>query len=165
MKRIDISKERKRDRSSKLNQNKLDSLKTVIGLLGWIIGQTRPDLAFETCMLSSNSKNATGNEITQAKEILEKAKKENVILRFGLKGKIKNFKIIGFIGVSFGNLSDGSSQGYIIYLVNEIVECSQLPLQSKKWKRVVKSVMVSGTLIQVDCMQACHWIARLLNEI
>ena len=164
LKRIDISKERKRDRSSKLNQNKLDSLKTVIGLLGWIIGQTRPDLAFETCMLSSNSKNATGNEITQAKEILEKAKRENVILRFGLKGKIKNFKIIGFIGVSFGNLSDGSSQGYIIYLVNEIVECSQLPLQSKKWKRVVKSVMVSGTLIQVDCMQACHWIARLLNE-
>ena len=72
MKPIDIYKERKKDRSSKLDQNKLDSLKTVIGQLGWITGQTRPDLGFETCILSSNSKNATGNEITQANKILER---------------------------------------------------------------------------------------------
>ena len=44
-------------------QNECDSLKTVIGQLGWITGQTRPDLASETCILSSNSKNATVNEI------------------------------------------------------------------------------------------------------
>lgn len=46
MKPINIYKERKKDRSSKLDQNKLDSLKTVIGQLGWITGQTRPDYAF-----------------------------------------------------------------------------------------------------------------------
>ena len=44
-------------------QNECDSLKTVIGQLGWITGQTRPDLASETCILNSNSKNATVNEI------------------------------------------------------------------------------------------------------
>ena len=40
-------------------QNEFDTLKTVIGQLGWITGQTRPDLASETCILSCNSKNAT----------------------------------------------------------------------------------------------------------
>ena len=44
-------------------QNECGSLKTVIGQLGWITGQTRPDLASETCILNSNSKNATVNEI------------------------------------------------------------------------------------------------------
>ena len=115
---IDISKERKRDQSIKLNQNELDCLKTVIGQLGWFTSQTRPDLAFETCMLRSTSKNATVNEIIQANKILEKAQKENLILRFSLKGNIKNFKIIRLNDASFGNLSDGSSQGgYKIYLV------------------------------------------------
>ena len=141
MKPINVYKERKKDRSSKLDQNKLDSLKMVIGQLGWITGQTRPDLAFETSMLSSNSKNATGNENTQANKILEKAKRKNLILRVGLKGKIKNFKIIGFNSILFGNLSDGSSLGYIIYPVSKTGDCSPLSLQSKKLKRVVKSVM------------------------
>ena len=55
-------------------------------------------------MLSSNSKNATVNEIIQANKILEKAKRENVFLRFSLRGNIKNFIIMGFNDASFGNL-------------------------------------------------------------
>ena len=65
LKPIGISTERKKDQNSKLDENVLDSLKTVIDQLGWITGQTRPDLAFETCIQSSNSENAT--EIFQAK--------------------------------------------------------------------------------------------------
>ena len=107
----DISKERKRDRISKLDQNELYSLRTVIGQSGWITVQTWLDLAFEICMLSSNGKNATVNEIIQANKILEKAKRENVFLRFNLRGNIKNFIIMGFNDASFGNLWDGSSQG------------------------------------------------------
>ena len=52
-------------------------------------GQARLDLAFEICMLSSNCKNTTVNEIIQANKILEKARRENIFLRFGLKGNIK----------------------------------------------------------------------------
>ena len=107
----DISKERKRDRSSKIEENELYSLRTVIGQWGWITVQTRLGLAFEICMLSSNSKNTTVNEIIQANKILEKAKRENVFLRFSLKGNVKNFIIIGFNDASLGNLWDDSSQG------------------------------------------------------
>ena len=38
LKPIAISRERKRNRSSKLDQNEIDNLKTVIGQLGWITG-------------------------------------------------------------------------------------------------------------------------------
>ena len=40
-------------------------------------------------MLSSNCKNATINEIMQANKILEKDKRENIFLRFGLKDNIR----------------------------------------------------------------------------
>ena len=106
---IGISRERKKDRSSMLDQNELDSLKTVLGKLGWITGQTRPDLVLETCILSSNGENAAVNEIVQANKILLKTKRENVILRFDLKGNVKNFKIAGFNDASFENLPDNSS--------------------------------------------------------
>ena len=76
----DISKERKSDRSSKLDQNELYSLRTVIGQSGWITVQARLDLAFEICMLSSNSKNATANEIIQANKILEKLREKMYFL-------------------------------------------------------------------------------------
>ena len=55
-------------------------------------------------MLSSNGKNATVNEIIQANKILEKDRREHVLLRFSLRGNIKNFTIIGFNDASFGNL-------------------------------------------------------------
>ena len=40
-------------------------------------------------MLGSNCKNATINEIMQANKILEKDKRENIFLRFGLKDNIR----------------------------------------------------------------------------
>ena len=57
--------------------------------------------------------------------MLEKTKRKDGILRFGPNSNIKNFKKKRFNDASIGNLSDGSSQGgYIIYLVDEIGECS-----------------------------------------
>ena len=49
--------------------------------------------------------------------------------------------------------------------MNEIRECSPIPSQSKKLRTVVKSAMVSGTLVQGECAAACYWLASLLNEI
>ena len=89
LKTKDISKERWRGRSSKLDQNQHDSLRTVMYQSGWITGQTKLDFAFKICMLSRNCKNTTANEIIQGNKILEKARRENIFLRFSLKGNIK----------------------------------------------------------------------------
>ena len=49
--------------------------------------------------------------------MLEKAKREDGILRFVPNSNVENFKVIRFNDASIGNLSAGSSRGgYIIYL-------------------------------------------------
>ena len=58
-----------------------------------------------------------------------------------------------FNDASFGNLSDGSSQDYIIYLVNEIGECSPISRQSKKLQRVVKSAWLYRFLFNVNVLK------------
>ena len=76
----------------------------------------------------------------------------SIEFRFGLKNNIKNFKIVGFNDASFRSLFDGSSQwGYIIYIVTAIGESCPVSWQSKKLQEIVKSVMASETLIQVEC--------------
>lgn len=78
--------------------------------------------------------------------MLEKAKREDGILRFVPNSNVENFKVIRFNDASIGNLSAGSSRGgYIIYLGwDEIGECSLISWQSKKSQRVVKSAIVNS---------------------
>ena len=46
---INISKNRKQQKNDKLSSDEIDELRSLVGQLGWVAGQTRPDLAFEVC--------------------------------------------------------------------------------------------------------------------
>ena len=132
--------------------------RTLVGQLGWITGQTRPDLAFEVCQLSSILNHSKVDSILKANKLLLKAKSENILLRFGLPGPIENFKIVCFNDSSLGNLKDGGSQcGFIIYLVGENNVSSPIMWKSKKLCRVVESAMAAETLIQVEAAESCFW--------
>ena len=65
-----------------MNEHELHDLRSVIGQLGWIAGQTRPDLAFDLCDLSSRIKNATVQDLLRANKVVIKAKSEHIVLRY-----------------------------------------------------------------------------------
>ena len=163
---INISKNRKQQKNDKLSSDEIDELRSLVGQLGWVAGQTRPDLAFEVCQLSSSINHSTVNDLIKANKLLAKAKNENVSIRLGLPGSPYDFKIIAYNDSSLGNLNDGGSQGgFIIYLVDENNICSPIMWRSKKLRRVVKSAMAAETLIQVDSAEASYWLATLLSEM
>ena len=163
---INISKNRKQQKNDKLSSDEIDELRSLVGQLGWVAGQTRPDLAFEVCQLSSSINHSTVNDLIKANKLLAKAKNENVSIRLGLPGSPYDFKIIAYNDSSLGNLNDGGSQGrFIIYLVDKNNICSPIMWRSKKLRRVVKSAMAAETLIQVDSAEASYWLATLLREM
>ena len=124
---INISKNRKQQKNGKLSSDEIDELRSLVGQLGWIAGQTRPDLAFEVCQLSSSINHLTVNDLIKANKLLAKTKNENVSIRLGLPGSPYDFKIIAYNDSSLGNLNDGGSQvGFIIYLVDESNICSPI---------------------------------------
>ena len=88
------------------------------------------------------------------------------MLRFGLPGPTKNFKIVCYNDSSLENFKDGGSQGgFIIYLVGENDVSSPIMWKSKKLCRVVKSTMAAETLIQVKAIEACLWLANLWSKM
>ena len=104
-----------------------------MGELGWIAGQTRPDLSFEVCQLSSCFNHSTINDIIKGNKLLRKAKRERAFLRFDSPGKKGNFRIVCFIEASLGNVNNGEAQGvFRIYLVGDNKICSPIMWQSKK---------------------------------
>ena len=129
---IAILNDRKIREDDLLCKEETDNLRTLVGQLGWITGQTRPDLAFEVCQLSSILNHSKLDDILKANKLFLKAKKENILLRFGLPGPTENFKIVCYNDSSLGNLKDGGSQGgFILYLVGENHVSSPIMWKSK----------------------------------
>ena len=162
---VELEKERKEEKDSKLNMLELKNLRSVIGQLGWLAGQTRPDISFDICDLSSKVKNATVRDLLYANKVIRKVKSENVTLRFG-SIDFYECKIIGYCYASLVKLVNGGSQGgFVIFLTDKNGQYFPIMWQSKKLRRVVKSAMAAETLILVDCAEACFWIRKLINEI
>ena len=101
---LDDRKREKDDLLCKDNYN----IKTLVGQLGWITGQTKPDLAFEVCQLSSIVNHSKIDDILKATKHFLKAKIENLLLKFGLSRPIGNFEI-----VCFNDSLRGSLKSYV----------------------------------------------------
>ena len=166
IKPVPVSKQQPMMRHEPLNENKLKQFTSVIGQPGWAAGQTRPDIAFDCCELSSSVKHATIEDLLRANKVLSRAKSEPVVLTFKDMGDLSTAKFVSFNDSSFGNLCDGGSQGsYIILLEGQNGNCSPLMWQSKKLRRVVRSTMATETLSQVEAAEACFWSLGILKEI
>ena len=163
---IAISNNRKNQKDDLLCKEENDNIRTLVGQLGWITGQTRPDLAFEVCQLNSILNHSKVDDILKANKLLLKAKSEDILLRFGLPGPIENFKVVCYNDSSLGNLKDGGSQGgFIICLVGENNVSSPTMWKSKTLPRLAKSAMAAETLIPVEAAETCFWLAHLLIKM
>ena len=142
------------------------ALRSLIGQIGWIAGQTRPDLLFDYCDLSSRVKNGTIKDLFHANKVVAKAKLDSTTLTFPAFSKPEEMYFATYNDASFGNLKDGGSQGgFVCFLTDSTGLCCPIMWQSRKLRRIVKSTMASETLIQVEAAEASYWIANLLAEI
>ena len=88
---------------------------------------------------------------------------EEVCLRFHDLGT--QFELQLFSDASFGNLSDGGSQGgYVILLRGKNGKINPVTWQSKKIRRVVKSNLASEALALADGVDYILSISMLLSE-
>ena len=156
---------RKADKNDMLTDIETKKYRTLIGQLSWIACQTRPDLSFDLCELSSVANKAKVSDMIKANKVLSKTKRNHMKLYYQ-PIDVSNMTIVIYNDSSFVNLSSGGSQGgFITYLVDNQENCMPLMWQSKRLKRVVKSAMAAETLIQVEAAEAGFWISNIITEI
>ena len=163
---ICLSRERSSQRMNHLGKQELEEFRALVGQLNWLSTQTRPDLAFDVCELSTVVSKATVDDILRANKVVKKVKQRNVTLQFKALDCSDGYTLECYSDASFGNLPGGGSQGgYIIFLVDSNGIKCPLTWQSKKVRRVVKSTLAAETLSLLDAAEAGIYMAHMIGEI
>ena len=141
-------------------------LKSKIGQLAWVAGQTRPDISYDVCQLSvKDGASSDQMNVKKINKIIKRLKHNNVHINFP-KMNLSKTKLICFTDASFGNLPDGASQGgYIVFLVAENGKCAPLTWQSRKLRRVVKSTLSAETMALMEGVECSILLRAIFREL
>ena len=147
-----------------MNPEEQSAYRAICGQLNWICTQSRPDISYYVCQLSTKLNDATVNDILLANKVVKKVKRENICLKFNrLTGPMR---LIAYSDASYANLKDGSSQGgNMIFLADEKGDVSPLYWSSRKFRRVCRSTIAAETSAVLDETDLCIWLTHIINEI
>ena len=163
---IELKEERKRLRSEPVNNDEAHSLRVLVGQLNWVVRQTRADVAFDCCELSTVLHNAKVEDIITANKVVQRLKKKDVTVVMPALDDVTNLCIECYSDASFGNLPGGGSQGgYIIFISDGNGHSCPVAWQSKKIRRVVKSTLAAETLALLEAAEAGVYLATLFKQI
>ena len=120
IKEVEITKERASQKDEPLAVEEARQLRRVAGQLNWASIQTCPNMAYDSCILSTSLMNRIVQDLLMANKNIRKMKCETVTKKFNNLGDMSSFNIVIYSYVSLGNLKDGGSQrGFLIFLEGE----------------------------------------------
>ena len=154
--------------SRPLTQDECRNLKALIGQEQWVAKQTRPDISFATCELSTNVKKATTSDVQNANKQLQKLQQEipNSKIVIANIEDICQASIIVYSDASHANLRDhGSQGGFIIFLYGRNNNVCPIIWKSHRLKRVVKSAMAAETMALLEAAEHAMLIKTIIGEI
>ena len=152
------------ERFRTLNSDEQREYRGVCGQLNWVASQTRPDLSFEVCRLSTSLNDATVDDMIQANKAIRKCKQRSVSITFPQLQK--PLHLVAFCDASYANLKDGSSQGgMIVFLKGKKGKISPLSWTSRKIKRVCRSTLTAETMALLEVSETCFWLSHIINEL
>ena len=107
---IPIDEYRIRNKDFKVTEDELYNLRSAVGQLNWLSCVTRPDIAFDVSVLSSNVKEARISDLIYANKVIRRVKNDKSHIRFSPLD-LSSVSIVSFADASYNNLKDGGSQG------------------------------------------------------
>ena len=161
---INIGKGRMQD--SELTCEEKSELKCLAGKMIWAASQTRPDVAYETCVMSNTGQHPTVKMMKDANKAVTKLKSKSVSINYKNLGQPSKVKVKVYTDATHASLQDGSSQGgFIAFLEGNKGELVPMVWKSKKLHRVTKSPLASETLALGEGADAGFLLAGLWTDI
>ena len=139
-------------------------MRSAIGKISWLATQTRPDLAYDVCELSTSLKHGTVDLLLKANKVMKKAKYNKVFLHFPPLD-LSNLVVRYYADASFGNLPDGSSQGGAFVELVSGSKSAPIDWQSRKLSRIPRSTLSAETISMVDGMESAIIAGKMLSEM
>ena len=142
--------------------------RTVVGRLGWVASTSRPDLSYDSLVLSTKLGDATVRDMKQAIKIIKKVKCGFTSMKFVNLGAIDEWSLEAYGDAGFKSLPDKTSScaGYVTLLCNKNknVACV-LNWKSKKLRRVVSSSTAAEALSANEALDDMVYLKLVLMEM
>ena len=135
--------------------------RSMIGKLGWLAKNARPDLGFDSLMLSTKVGKATANDFKHVVKIVKKLKAEPTAMKFQDLGSIVDWRIDGHGDAGYRSLPDkvSSCGGQVILITNKKTQMQcVVSWRCKKIKRVVSSSTAAEALAANDTLDEMFYI-------
>ena len=164
--KISISRARANNKNSDLSEKEKKEYRSLVGQLNWLSTQTRPDIAFDTCLLSGAFSKATVGDLIKLNKLADRVKNQCVKIVFPRLDDMRNCHLACFSDASFANLPGEGSQGGMVILLRD-GKGKQCPIlwQTRKIRRVVKSTLAAETLALLDCAEEANHLATLIARL
>lgn len=154
------------DKKRPLTPSEITTLRSKVGQINWIAGQSRPDLSFDNCLLANKISKPTVMDLYVANKVVRKIGTQNIKIHFPRAFDMTQSQIIAFCDASHANLQDRGSQGaFLIFLVDKKGIYCLLSWQSKKIKRIVNSSLAAECLVAVDTAENCFLMKSAIEEL
>ena len=140
-------------------------LKQLAGQMLWVSSQTRPDMAFEVCIMCNTGKSPTMKKILEANKAVSKMKSRNLQLRFGAIEDVKKIEILSYTDATHASLDQGASQGAHLIVLRAKDGLNPICWQSKKLDRITRSPLASEASAVSDGADAAYLIRSQLLEL
>lgn len=120
-------------------------LRALVGQLGWLAKQGRPDIAFSVSYLQQNLVDATGSTLKLANSTVQRAKQETSYVIKGLECSLADIMVLVATDGALAAMPRGKSQlGIFLMLANPKVQTEVSAVAPIEWcstscKRVVRS--------------------------
>lgn len=167
LKSINVSAGRGLHKNMECNEEEKECFRSLVGQLGWLCTNSRPDLSYDVLELSCKVNNPRVEDLIEANKCLRKACTFESSMYFPELGDSSKYKLVVYSDASHAGLPDGSSSagGFVVFLVGENGNSSPLYWESKRMRRVVKSTLAAETLAATEAVDMAYYLGNMLSEI
>ena len=153
---------------SLLDDEGQSDFRAIVGKIGWIANTSRPDVSYDSLMLSTKLGEATLSDMRQAIKMTKKLKCDTTCMKFTDLGPISEWSLLAYGDAGFKNLPDNTSScaGYVTLLCNENKNAACVSnWKSRKLRRVVSSSTAAEALSANEALDDAVYLKAFLMEM
>ena len=163
---IPINKKRASEKKEALDEKEKKEYRALVGQLNWVSTHTRPDIAFETCVLSSTFHETKVADLIRLNKLVERVQRDKINIYFPRLDNIKEVTLECYTDASLKNLQYSNSQlGLIIFLKYRFGVKCPLFWRSKKLERMIKSTIAAETLALNEGAEYGVYLEHILSQL
>ena len=162
---VPLDATRRKMKDDILTEEEVTSLRSASGQIHWAATQSRPDAAYDACVVANYGTNPTVKNLLLANKAIRKIKSQPACIKFPDLGDPEHFEILIYSDAAHANLPSGASQGACISFVAGNNKVAPVHWQSRKLARVPKSSLAAETLMIAESGDNGVFTASVLQEI